>query len=55
MNGTNNRFVSTYSKENPIASMNSNGPAVIASSKNERGTVLYHIRSRSLANAWKPS
>ena len=28
MNGTNSRFVSTYSKAKPIAIMNSNGPAV---------------------------
>ena len=33
MNGMNSKFVSTYSKEKEIAVTNSNGPAVIASSK----------------------
>ena len=33
MKGMNSRLVSTYSKENEIAVMNSNGPALIASSK----------------------
>src|SRR5208337_4554071 len=45
MNGTNNRLVSTYSNAKPIAIMNSNGPAVRASSKNDFGTDKYHTRS----------
>src|SRR5438128_1320635 len=45
MNGMNSRFVSTYSNENEIAVMNSNGPAVIASSKYDLGTDRYHRRS----------
>ena len=45
MKGTNSRFVSTYSNENEIAVMNSNGPAVIASSKNDFGTDKYQTRS----------
>ena len=45
MNGTNSRLVSRYSKENPMAIRNSNGPAVTASSKNDLGTDRYQTRS----------
>ena len=45
MNGTNSRLVSRYSKENPIAMRNSNGPADSASSKNDFGTERYQTRS----------
>ena len=51
MKGTNNRLVSTYSKLKPMAIMNSKGPADIASSKKERGSVQYHMRSRASAKA----
>ncbi|MNZ68840.1 hypothetical protein D3C78_871160 [compost metagenome] len=54
MNGTNSRLVSTYSKLKPMAIMNSNGPAAMASSKNERATEVYQMRSRCSAKAWKP-
>ena len=45
MNGTNSRFVSRYSKLNPIAIRNSNGPALSASSKYDLGTDRYQTRS----------
>jgi hypothetical protein len=45
MKGTNNRLVSTYSKAKPMAIMNSNGPAVMASSKKDFGTDRYQMRS----------
>jgi len=48
MNGTNSRFVSTYSNEKLTAVRNSNGPAEYASSKNDFGTDRYHTRS----NQW---
>ena len=55
MNGTNSRLVSTYSNEKPMAIMYSNGPAVIASSKNDFGTDRYQTRSCMCRQAWKPS
>jgi hypothetical protein len=45
MNGTNRRFVRTYSNEKLIAVRNSKGPAVNASSKNDFGTDRYQTRS----------
>ena len=45
MNGTKSRFVSRYSKENPMAISHSNGPAVMASSKKDFGTDRYQTRS----------
>ena len=49
MKGTNSRLVSTYSNEKLTAVRNSNGPAVLASSKNALGHRLrYHTRS----NQW---
>jgi hypothetical protein len=45
MKGTNSRLVSTYSNEKPMATMNSNGPAVTASSKKDLGTDRYQTRS----------
>src|SRR3954454_1039504 len=41
-NGRNKILVNTYSNENEIAIKASNGPAVMASSKNDLGTVLNH-------------
>jgi hypothetical protein len=55
MKGTNSRLVSTYSNEKPIAIMNSNGPAVRASSKNDFGTDRYQTRSCMCSKSWKPS
>ena len=54
MNGTNSRLVSRYSKLNEIAMRNSNGPAVIASSKNDFGTDRYQTLSFWVAQLWKP-
>ncbi len=45
MNGTNSRLVSRYSKLNEIEVRNSKGPAVMASSKNDLGTLRYQTRS----------
>ena len=41
MNGTNSRLVSRYSKLNEMAVRNSNGPAAMASSANDLGTLRY--------------
>ena len=54
MNGTKSRFVSRYSKENPMAMRNSNGPAVTASSKYDFGTDRYQTRSCWWLHEWKP-
>ena len=54
MNGTNSRFVSRYSKLNEIAVKNSNGPADIASSKNDFGTLRYQTRSCILDQSCRP-
>ena len=45
MNGTNSRLVSRYSKLNEMEVRNSNGPADMASSKNDFGTLRYQSRS----------
>ena len=55
MNGTNSRFVSRYSNENPMAMRHSNGPAVMASSKNDFGTERYQTRSSSWCQSCMPS
>ena len=55
MNGTNNRFVRTYSKLNEIAVKNSNGPAETASSKNDFGTDRYQTRSCMWVKSCSPS
>ena len=55
MNGTNSRFVSTYSKENEIEVRNSNGPADTASSKNDFGTDRYQTRSCMCCQSCRPS
>ena len=44
MKGTNSRLVSTYSKLKPMAIIHSNGPPVMASSKKDFGTDMYHMR-----------
>ncbi len=54
MKGTNSRFVRTYSNEKLTAVMNSNGPAVCASSKNDLGTDRYQTRSNQCCVLWKP-
>ncbi|MNS87183.1 hypothetical protein D3C72_1211170 [compost metagenome] len=54
MNGMNSRLVSTYSNENEIAVMNSNGPALIASSKYDLGTDRYQTRSCIWRHSPKP-
>lgn len=55
MNGTKSRFVSRYSKENEMATMNSNGPAEMPSSKNDLGTERYQTRSCIRLGSCSPS
>ena len=55
MKGTNSRLVSRYSKANDTDVRNSNGPAVMASSMNDRGTLRYHSRSNICGQLWSPS
>ena len=54
MKGMNSRLVSTYSKENEIAVTNSNGPALIASSKYDFGTDRYQTRSNMCCGSCSP-
>ena len=54
MNGTNSRLVRRYSKLNEMEMRNSNGPALMASSKNDFGIARYQTRSCIFDQLWNP-